>query len=297
MAATTISPEYAGYCFLPPGIGLPNGYAGAQCPAPSQILLTFLYFGIVSISFNIVFGYRDIRAWFSEHLPFPESDSDSPSPWPGIASIALQLLVSTGVAGIIVHDSFDVSFHMIFFIYLLRPRFHFVTQLINFATSSYDAEDKEEGPYTELLFDLYLSESVLEIIGIYIALQFVGLEQSTDTPCANVVVMPTDVQHMMRWLKGSARVLASCGFANIITLSIWVVGRIQTHNEGSTAGVLWGMVLGTVIHMLYFTFSWVFWASFLKLAGEAFCPPGIVAFSILIGFLPLLGNLARAWTS
>ncbi|KAH8688356.1 hypothetical protein BGZ61DRAFT_533140 [Ilyonectria robusta] len=292
MATSTV--ENTGYCFIPSGLSLPQRHINVHCPSSKNVLLMFLIYGIISIITSLILGSDNARRSLS--LWGRRRYRRRPSFWPGVATAILHIFFAMAATKIIINGGFKAGISSLCLLWITRPRFSAV-MTIRMNDTYYQA-------YSTLLFDHFIAEAILEIVVLLFATKFVGAPRSSD-PFCDGVEMTSWQKHLRFMMAGAGWALIATGVAHIFVLGAFLVSEFYVRNakmyseserrwDGFTSRVV---EMGWVISWISFIASWVLWATFLQLAGEAYCPSNIGVVSVLFGCLPLVASLVRPGTN
>ncbi len=201
------SDQYAGFCFVPEGLALPDGYPGAQCPSPNKILTTFLLWGGISVFFNLIFGFDPARrfinlwdrVWHGNSYEYSEEAEES-GVWPGIITVAIHIAFVLITVGIVMGGGFTGNFGNLFLLWITRPRFGFLATVV--------ARCFSDERYNQVVVDQILAEAILQVIAIPFGTKFIDGPRRRDHNCDQIDLTAAQMQQWSKMTSSTSRLIS-----------------------------------------------------------------------------------------
>ncbi|KAF1996529.1 hypothetical protein P154DRAFT_472469 [Amniculicola lignicola CBS 123094] len=279
-----------------------------QCPTPSSILGTFAVVNGVVSCLAVIFGHRLVVKKLTCGF-FGKRGSRSWI-WMWILPVALQLAANACIALLIKKSAgytsdFKVTDLMLFLV--ARPRlswiilgaFAFKSQKGKNGKAKADNDNDNANlylgsayPSTHAFMSQFIGEFVLQIMSLYI----MGRTAHFATRQGYYKISEEsywDIPQAARMMYSGALYYLVAGSLFLIFAFLFILysifsSRIKYFGKASSVGIFLALM---VLLVSTWMGSWIFWAGFVQLAGDLYCPPKLMHQGVIWTFFSTVGIL------
>lgn len=299
-----------------------------QCPPVSSLLGTFAAVnGVVSV-LAVIFGHRLVV----EKLTCGACGKKGSKAWKymWILPVGLQLAANAFIAAIIKRTAgYDANYKIweLMFFLVARPRLSWIVLgafafrerqpskikpspskyalIDNYDGSGHKQEDEYLGdgdfPWWSAFMSQFIGEFLLQIISLYIMGRTAHFAATHGYYKVYETKMYHSLPHGAHMMYAGALYYLVAGSIFLLAASTFILAIYTEHTFVSSTRQVRkhkSRITTTLFILLISTWmgSWIFWAGFVKLAGNLYCPPALISQGVIWTIFSLIGIITSAGT-